>query len=512
MTRLVVLIILCLAAVSQSIAATEPDMKSIKFDSGYIQITDKDHFFYLLARSKVTNAPLVIFLNGGPGASSMTGAFLENGPLRLTEPFNHDKNYHLIKNRWAWNNLANIVYLDQPRYTGFSYGKGAYVTSLQEVGKDFLTWLNLFYQKYPEFKNRTLYLAGESFAGAYIGIYDHQILIYNQQNKNHPIHLSGLFVQAGVISDDFRFSQLNVSPTYRLDFLCTQNMLPTTDCQLDQKNSFAFTLRQCINHIANTKHIHPENIKMSDLYSSGQSIASCNYYLHQISPAPKFTTYSFADTGIFPQKIRGKTLPEPIDTLEFAQDSKIRRFLQYSPNPFNIKLVCKSSGGYPPWCYDNYKITQFFNDPHIKTWLGNNNIPSQIKWEFTPFPVATALTVINPLIWPLESYYAEALRHHIKVTLVYGKNDWLNYLAAQSIADQIATRAYGHTLFKQLPASESDLKNLSIQNKNKTLHTGEYQTWQNLTFAQINNAGHIIGMDDPETIYQLYKIMIEEKP
>lgn len=87
-------------------------------------MTNKDYLFYLLVKAKKSNAPLIIFLNGGPGSSSMSGAFMENGPLRIARPFAQDKNYQLTKNKWAWNNLANVVYLDQPRYTGYSYGSG----------------------------------------------------------------------------------------------------------------------------------------------------------------------------------------------------------------------------------------------------------------------------------------------------------------------------------------------------------------------------------------------------
>lgn len=112
-----------------------------------------------------------------------------------------------------------------------------------------------------------------------------------------------------------------------------------------------------------------------------------------------------------------------VDTLEFLQSSKIREFLKYSPNPYNMKLACIPSGGYPPWCYDTQKINYFFNASQVKLWLGKGYIHQQIKWEFANFLVASSLMTNNPPIWPLESYYSEALRHHLKVIIVYGKLD-----------------------------------------------------------------------------------------
>lgn len=85
-------------------------------------MVDVDHdypvhsfFWYFKARKNADTAPLVIWVSGGPGASSMFAIFTENGPCSVTE--------HLTAqdNPWSWNNEYNILYLDQPVQTGFSY-------------------------------------------------------------------------------------------------------------------------------------------------------------------------------------------------------------------------------------------------------------------------------------------------------------------------------------------------------------------------------------------------------
>ncbi|KAK5991825.1 Carboxypeptidase Y-like protein [Cladobotryum mycophilum] len=72
-------------------------------------------FWYFKSLKDPDNAPLVIWMSGGPGASSMFGLFTENGPCHIDENFNPDTN------PWSWNQEYNVLYLDQPVQTGFSY-------------------------------------------------------------------------------------------------------------------------------------------------------------------------------------------------------------------------------------------------------------------------------------------------------------------------------------------------------------------------------------------------------
>jgi carboxypeptidase C (cathepsin A) len=55
-------------------------------------------------------------MNGGPGSSSMIGLFQETGPCFV----NSDSNSTTL-NPWAWNQNVNMLYIDQPVQTGFSY-------------------------------------------------------------------------------------------------------------------------------------------------------------------------------------------------------------------------------------------------------------------------------------------------------------------------------------------------------------------------------------------------------
>jgi hypothetical protein len=73
-------------------------------------------FWYFEARNNPRNAPLAIYLAGGPGQSSMFAVTGEGGPCYV----NPDSNSTVL-NPWSWNNNINVLYIDSPAQTGFSY-------------------------------------------------------------------------------------------------------------------------------------------------------------------------------------------------------------------------------------------------------------------------------------------------------------------------------------------------------------------------------------------------------
>ncbi|CDP16351.1 unnamed protein product [Coffea canephora] len=173
---------------------------------GYITINEtagRAFFYYFVeaqGRKKPEDVPLLLWLNGGPGCSSLAyGAFQELGPFRVGS-----NGKTLFKNRFAWNYVANVLFLESPAGVGFSYSN---TTSDFVSGGDrktaadnyifLLNWL----ERFPEYKNRDFYISGESYAGHYVPQLAHNIVYHNKKANRTIINLKGILIGNAVIND-----------------------------------------------------------------------------------------------------------------------------------------------------------------------------------------------------------------------------------------------------------------------------------------------------------------------
>ncbi|KAJ5086367.1 hypothetical protein NUU61_007674 [Penicillium alfredii] len=139
----------------------------LKMHAGHIEVdpeTNGNLFFWHYQNRHIANRQrTVIWLNGGPGCSSMDGALMEVGPYRL-------KNDHTLEyNNGSWAEFANLLFVDQPVGTGFSYvSTNKYLSELNEMSAHFMVFLEKFFELFPEYERDDIYLSGESYAGQHI--------------------------------------------------------------------------------------------------------------------------------------------------------------------------------------------------------------------------------------------------------------------------------------------------------------------------------------------------------
>ena len=76
-------------------------------------------FWFIEARTSPQTAPLTIYLNGGPGSSSMVGLFQESGPCEVVEIAQGQLGTQARE--WGWDRSSNLLFIDQPNQVGFSY-------------------------------------------------------------------------------------------------------------------------------------------------------------------------------------------------------------------------------------------------------------------------------------------------------------------------------------------------------------------------------------------------------
>ncbi|KAJ7232982.1 serine carboxypeptidase [Mycena haematopus] len=139
--------------------------RSVKQYSGYFNVAKDKHMFFWFfeSRSSPSTDPLVLWMNGGPGDSSATGILFEVGPCSVAS-----EGRTTTPNPHSWTNAANIIFLDQPVDVGFSYADaGTSVKTCTDAAKDVYSFLQLFFEQFPEYSKLPFHVAGESFAGIY---------------------------------------------------------------------------------------------------------------------------------------------------------------------------------------------------------------------------------------------------------------------------------------------------------------------------------------------------------
>eukprot|EP00512_Aurantiochytrium_limacinum_P012053 CAMPEP_0171570154 /NCGR_PEP_ID=MMETSP0961-20121227/2775_1 /TAXON_ID=87120 /ORGANISM="Aurantiochytrium limacinum, Strain ATCCMYA-1381" /LENGTH=662 /DNA_ID=CAMNT_0012124589 /DNA_START=247 /DNA_END=2235 /DNA_ORIENTATION=+ len=155
--------------------------------AGTIETAADHNLFYWLARYEGEDddeeVPLVFWLNGGPGASSQLANFLFHGPLRVKA-----NGTGVERTNQTWSRLANVVYLDQPVGTGFSFGEPL-LDNMEEVASEFVTFMHAFYKLHEWSRGLPLYLTGESYGGKYLPVF------------TQALHKAGISVKATLIGN-----------------------------------------------------------------------------------------------------------------------------------------------------------------------------------------------------------------------------------------------------------------------------------------------------------------------
>ncbi|POS87032.1 hypothetical protein EPUL_000587, partial [Erysiphe pulchra] len=159
----------------------------VKQYSGYLDDNENDkHLFYWFfeSRNDPKNDPVILWLNGGPGCSSLTGLFAELGPSSVNEDLT------LTYNPFSWNANASVIFLDQPVNVGYSYS-GRAVSNTVAASKDIYALLTLFFKQFPEYATQDFHIAGESYGGHYIPVFVSEILSHENRNINLKSALIG---------------------------------------------------------------------------------------------------------------------------------------------------------------------------------------------------------------------------------------------------------------------------------------------------------------------------------
>ncbi|KAH7516352.1 hypothetical protein FEM48_Zijuj10G0125900 [Ziziphus jujuba var. spinosa] len=196
--------------------------------SGYLPVNQSSGsaIFYTFyeaqnSTSAISQTPLLLWLQGGPGCSSMIGNFLELGPWRVNFHKKDDEPLSLEPNSGSWNRIFGLLFLDNPIGTGFSFAEKSEEIPRDQnsVAKHLFAAIIGFFKLNPSFRSRSLYIIGESYAGKYIPAIGYYILKVNRKLKESvKVNLAGIAIGNG-LTDPMTQEATHASTAYFSGFI-----------------------------------------------------------------------------------------------------------------------------------------------------------------------------------------------------------------------------------------------------------------------------------------------------
>ncbi|CAG7637595.1 unnamed protein product [Allacma fusca] len=184
---------------ARSLALVDPELSPVKSYSGFLTVNitfNTNLFFWFFpAAYNPEQAPVVLWLNGGPGASSLFGLFTENGPYYVDS-----KGYlNMRSNSWALTH--SMIYIDNPAGVGFSFteDEDGFCRNQNQVAGDLYSALSQFFLLFPSFTNQDLYLGSQSYGAKYIASLGMRIHEANSANPAVKINFKGLILSSPYI-------------------------------------------------------------------------------------------------------------------------------------------------------------------------------------------------------------------------------------------------------------------------------------------------------------------------
>ncbi|XP_042409727.1 serine carboxypeptidase 24 isoform X1 [Zingiber officinale] len=441
----------------------QPPVAFLQF-SGYVTV-NKEHgraLFYWLteAASYSAKKPLVLWLNGGPGCSSVAyGASEEIGPFRINKTGSS-----LYLNKFSWNREANLLFLESPAGVGFSYTDT--VSDLKNSGdertaQDALMFLIHWMSRFPQYKNRDFYISGESYAGHYVPQLAKKIVEYNKASLKPFINLKGILV-GNAVTDNYFDSIGTISYWWTHSMISDQTYRSIlSSCNFSSPKAS----HEC-DHVVS----YAMNHEFGDIDQYSIYTPSC------VASSPKNTTRQ--------HKIRFK----------------------------NTLIHGRSSFGYDP-CTENYS-EKYYNRQDVQKAMHANTTGIPYKWtacsdiliktwadtQISMLPTYKELIAAGLRIWMFRYTLTLAQRKQcVTISIVHCSGD------IDSVVPVTATRfAISHLRLKiKIPWYPWYLGRQV---------GGWTEVYEGMTFASVRGAGHEVPLLQPKRAFQLFASFLAGKP
>eukprot|EP01006_Ploeotia_vitrea_P046717 TRINITY_DN67056_c5_g7_i1.p1 TRINITY_DN67056_c5_g7~~TRINITY_DN67056_c5_g7_i1.p1 ORF type:complete len:498 (+),score=261.46 TRINITY_DN67056_c5_g7_i1:175-1494(+) len=400
--------------------AAAVSLGGIKSYSGYFtvdkQFNSNLFFWYFPALNGDANAPLLLWLQGGPGGSSLFGLFGENGPFSVNDDL------QLERRNVTWANTFDVVYIDNPAGVGFSYTDipGGLRTNEDEVAADLYSALSQMFTLF-EFGAKPFYATGESYAGKYVPALANAIHEANLENPKVRINLAGIAVGDG-------FTDPHSQIQGYADVAFYSSLIDA------QQQAVMKTMTANVTSLINAQQWHAASVALQALVDG---------------PPDYFSTVTGSQNYYDIRYSYGRSYGGPYYL--YVNQTSVRKALHVGNHYYDVQSgaagaalnddICKSMMPVLPTLFENYKCL-FYNG----------------EFDFIVAPVLTEL-MLSQTQWTGQAAYNKADRTIWRLTPK--DKEVAGYVrqvsAASGSLTQIVVRDAGHILPADQPARAFDM-------------------------------------------------------
>ncbi|KAK3043811.1 hypothetical protein RJ639_000510 [Escallonia herrerae] len=422
--------------------------------AGYVDVDVKagrSLFYYFVEAEKDSDhKPLSLWLNGGPGCSSIGGgAFTEFGPF-----FPKGDGRGLRINSKSWNKASNLLFVESPAGVGWSYSNTSsdYTCGDASTARDMHIFMMKWLDKFPAFKSRSLFLTGESYAGHYIPQLAVALLDHNEHSKGYKFKIKGVAIGNPLLRLD-----RDVPATY--EFFWSHGMI-SDEIGLAIMNECDF-----------------------DDYTFG---------------SPHNVTAACSDAISKADSIVGDYVNNYDVILDVCYPSLVQQELRLRKMATKISLgvdVCMS-----------YERRFYFNLPQVQKALHANRTNLPHSWSMCSSILNYSDTDGNINILPLLKRIIES---RIPVW-VFSDDNKLNFTNCSGDQDSVVPLLGSRTLVRELA---HDLKFKVTVPYGTWFHKGQVGGWATeygnlLTFATVRGAAHMVPYAQPSRALHLFSSFV----
>ncbi|KAL8255424.1 hypothetical protein R6Q59_033645 [Mikania micrantha] len=252
-----VLILVLEGAASQTIVKTLPGYPGplpFKLETGYIGVGEDEavqlFYYFVESEGNPEEDPLIIWLAGGPGCGTLRAFFFEIGPMQIQYGNYMDNVPALQLDPNSWTKVANIIYLDAPTLTGYSYTTTPEADHSSDIESALQTaeFMRKFVRDHPKFLKNPMYVTGISYSGIVIPIITEELYKGNDEGLQPTLNIQG-YMAGNPLTDKTGDINSRLEYAYRVA-LISQELYEATkkDCNENYAEADSNNL-QCMSDI-----------------------------------------------------------------------------------------------------------------------------------------------------------------------------------------------------------------------------------------------------------------------